>query len=44
MVSVSTVQPSINLEFLCTYKNRNLQIFIYEKLSMKLQLNDEKLM
>ena len=46
-VSFSTVQPSINLEFLCTYKNlkmplyffflnSNLQIFIYEKLCIKL--------
>ena len=54
MVSVRTVQHSINLEFLCTYKSLkmflytlfkkkwNLQIFIYKKLCMKLYLNDEK--
>ena len=52
MVSVSAVQPSINLEFL-TYKNlkmsvytlfkkSNLQIFIYENLCIQLLLNDEK--
>ena len=53
MVSVSTVQPSINIGFLCTYKdlkglctlylkNSNLQILIHEKLCKKLQLTDEK--
>lgn len=26
MVSVSTVQPSINLEFLCTYKNLKMSL------------------
>ena len=48
MVPVSTDQPSINLtktlKSLCTHylKNSNLHIFIYEKLCMKLLLNDEK--
>ena len=27
MVSVSTVQPSINLEFLCTYKNLKMSLY-----------------
>ena len=27
MVSVSTVQPSINLEFLCTYKNLRMSLY-----------------
>ena len=27
MVSVSTVQPSINLEFPCTYKNLKIAIY-----------------
>ena len=29
MISVSIVQPSINLEFLCTYKNLKRWCFIY---------------
>ena len=54
MVSVGTVQPSINLEFLCYYKNLKMSLytlfkkykqstdFHIEKLCMKLWLNDEK--
>ena len=32
MVSVSTVQPSINLEFLCTYKYIKMSLYtLHEK-------------
>ena len=32
MVSVSTVQPSINLEFLCTYKNLKMPLYTLLKI------------
>ena len=34
MVSVSTVQPSINLEFPCTYKNLKCLCILYSKIAI----------